>query len=97
MGQIASMRAFVTGTLNRNSGSFNMRAALLGQGITALPIWMVKPYLKNGMLVQVLSDYEAENIPFNAVYPKNRYVPLKVRSFLDFLKQRLEKEVLLEH
>ncbi|MGD8110581.1 LysR family transcriptional regulator [Vibrio sp. TRT 17S01] len=79
----------VSGSVSSNSGLCNMQSALEGVGITPLPIWMVKEHLKQGTLIQVLSEYQADNIPFSVVYPQNRYIPLKVRSFIELLKKRL--------
>ena len=84
----------VTGTFQSDSGDTNMEVALSGLGITALPIWMVKEHLRSGRLVQILTDYKADSIPFNAIYPQNRYVPLKVRCFVDFLKEKLAESAL---
>ncbi|WP_236632940.1 type 2 periplasmic-binding domain-containing protein [Endozoicomonas elysicola] len=48
---------------------YNVQLALIGAGITQLPIWMMKDDLESGSLVQVLCDYQADNIPFHAMYP----------------------------
>ena len=85
----------VTGTIVSDSGSYNMVSALAGLGITPLPIWMVKDHLATGKLIQILKQYPADNIPFNVVYPQSRYVPLKVRRFVELLKKRLEQHPML--
>lgn len=84
----------VTGTFQSDSGDTNLEVALSGLGITALPIWMVNEHLQSGKLVQLLSDYKGDSIPFNAIYPQNRYVPLKVRCFVEFLKEKLAESTL---
>ena len=76
----------VQGNFQSSNGDTNLEVALSGVGIAQLPIWMVDEHLKSGRLKQVLSDYKALSIPMNAIYPQNRYVPLKVRCFIDFLK-----------
>jgi DNA-binding transcriptional LysR family regulator len=86
----------VTGNLQSDNGDTNLEVVLSGLGITTLPIWMVDEYLRAGRLVQVLSDYQADQIPFNAIYPQNRYVPLKVRCFVDFLKEKLAESELFQ-
>lgn len=82
----------VTGSFRSNSGETNLELALAGAGITQLPIWMVAEHLKSGSLVQVLKEYQSDTIPINIIYPHNRYVPLKVRCFVDFVKSRLSKK-----
>jgi len=81
----------ISGSCRSDSGDANLALALAGVGITQLPIWMVKEHLDNGRLVLLLSEYQADHIPFNAVYPQSRYVPLKVRYFIDFLKVEMEE------
>lgn len=81
----------VKGNFQSSNGDTNLEVALTGLGIVQLPIWMVHEHLNSGRLVQVLSDYKAVSIPLNAIYPQNRYVPLKVRCFVDFLKIELAK------
>jgi DNA-binding transcriptional LysR family regulator len=35
--------------------------------------------------VEVLADYGGRSRPITLLYPHNRHVPLRVRSFVDFL------------
>ncbi len=86
----------VSGTFQSDNGDTNLEVVLAGLGITGLPIWMVDEYLRSGRLVRVLPDYQGDNIPFNAIYPQNRYVPLKVRCFVDFLKGKLAENELFQ-
>jgi len=76
----------IKGNFQSSNGDTNLEVALTGLGIVQLPIWMVDEHLKSGRLTQILTDYKAVSIPLNAIYPQNRYVPLKVRCFVDFLK-----------
>lgn len=86
----------VNGNFQSDNGDVLLEVALAGLGFAQLPIWMVGEYLKSGRLKQVLSDYEAQTLPFNAIYPQNRYVPLKVRCFVDFMKQKLSENSIYE-
>jgi DNA-binding transcriptional LysR family regulator len=79
----------VTGTFQSDNGDTNLEVVLSGLGITELPIWMVDEHLRSGRLIQLLTDYQADELPFNAIYPQNRYVPLKARCFVDFMKEKL--------
>ncbi|MBA5761073.1 LysR family transcriptional regulator [Vibrio sp. 404] len=82
----------VNGNFKSDNGDVLLEVALTGMGLVQMPIWMVKEHLDSGRLQQVLSDFAGQNLPFNAIYPQNRYVPLKVRCFVDFLKQKLSSE-----
>jgi len=81
----------VNGQMKCTNGDTLLEAALAGLGITELPIWMVRQYLSSGRLVQLLSDYKGISLPLNIIYPQNRYVPLKVRCFIDFLLNYAEE------
>ena len=78
----------VKGNFQSSNGETNLEVALTGLGIVQLPLWIVDEHLKSGRLIHVLSDYTTPSIPLNAIYPKNNYVPLKVRCFIDFFKKR---------
>ncbi|GGM16292.1 LysR family transcriptional regulator [Pseudomonas asuensis] len=79
----------VTGPLHANNGDLLAQAAEAGMGIALLPTFIVKKALEEGRLVCVMSDWQAPPISINAVYPTARRIPLKTRTFLDFLVQEL--------
>lgn len=78
----------VTGSLNSNNGDLLAAAAAQGVGITLAPDFIVGPELKKGRLVKVLEGFAAPSSPIYAVYPSRRYLPAKVRAFVDFLAER---------
>ena len=78
----------VAGSLNSNNGDLNVAAAVQGVGITLEPDFIVGAELKNGTLVRVLESFEAPALPIYAVYPSRRFLPAKVRAFVDFLAER---------
>jgi len=77
----------VNGTIRSSSGDVNLEAALNDLGIVALPHWMLKQHFDSGQLVPLLSEYRGMYVPINIIYPQNRYIPLKVRCFVDFLRE----------
>lgn len=64
---------------------------LAGLGITRLPMLNVEQELKTGQLVEVFSEYERYNIDCYLVYPSRKYMSAKVRCFIDFFTNELEK------
>jgi len=44
-------------------------------------------------LVRILSDWEADELTVFAVYPNRKFLPPKVRSFVDFLAERFGPEL----
>jgi DNA-binding transcriptional LysR family regulator len=79
----------VGGSLRTNSVEGLRAATLAGQGIGLLPIVSVSDDLRTGHLVRLLPDYRTPEVVVQAVYPPGQHIPVKVRTFLDFLVERL--------
>jgi DNA-binding transcriptional LysR family regulator len=64
--------------------------ALSGLGASLLPDWLIGDDVAEGRLVDVFPDHEVAVVdaPTGAwlVYPSRSYVPAKVRSFIEFLR-----------
>lgn len=86
----------VKGNFQCDNGDTILEFILSGTGIAQLPIWMVSEHIQAGRLKQLMTSYQTESIPFNAIYPKNRYTPLKVRSFTDFIKIKLAENSMFQ-
>lgn len=69
------------------------QCAISGMGLALLPNWLIGDDLRSRTLVNVFPSYEVTATEFNTaawlVYPSRAYVPLKVRVFIDFLKQQI--------
>jgi DNA-binding transcriptional LysR family regulator len=59
-------------------------AALMGLGVAILPDWLVQEDLMSGRLTRVLPDWQGVPLSANVVYPGQRMLPARVRSFIDF-------------
>jgi DNA-binding transcriptional LysR family regulator len=75
----------IHGTLAINSYIGMRRAALLGQGITRLPLYLVAEELRAGRLVEVLPDWRLPATPVSLVYPSREHLPQRSRVFRDFV------------
>jgi DNA-binding transcriptional LysR family regulator len=64
-------------------------AAIAGVGIARLPLWMVDTEIKAGLLRPILGDYKIPAFGIHAVFPTARQLPVKVRLFVDFIKEEL--------
>lgn len=60
-----------------------------GAGVALLPEFAVAPDLRAGRLRRVLPGWATAEQGVYAVYPSGRFMPAKVRAFVDFLVQRL--------
>ncbi|MCU5772523.1 LysR family transcriptional regulator [Erwiniaceae bacterium BAC15a-03b] len=77
-----------------NRGEAVLDAALSGMGIAWLPSFLSEQHVAEGRLVPVLSDYKSAELPVMALYPTKRYLPARVRVFIDTLVAaiRLQQE-----
>ncbi len=68
-----------------NNGESMRDAAIAGLGITILPLFIVADALKDGQLINALPHVYPVADTIYAVYPKNRHLPIKVRTVVDHL------------
>jgi DNA-binding transcriptional LysR family regulator len=78
----------VTSNLRSDSGLVSVNAAIEGLGVILEPTFLVSDALRRGLLVRLLPGWEADEFNLFAVYPNRRFLPSKVRSFVDFLAER---------
>jgi LysR family transcriptional regulator for bpeEF and oprC len=73
------------GNLCFNSSDALLRSAARGAGFVYVLDVLAQGYLGRGELVAVLPDWETAPQTFYAVYPPSRFVPPRVRLFVEFL------------
>lgn len=79
----------VSGTLRINDDDALSQAVLGGLGIALLPTFTVGRDLQRGKLQAVLSEYIPVERYIYACYFPSRYLPAKIRAFIDFFAQRI--------
>ncbi|HMW18252.1 MAG TPA: LysR family transcriptional regulator [Accumulibacter sp.] len=84
-GEVISYK--VSGSFECNDGAVLHQWALAGKGLAWRSLWEVGEDLRQGRLVSVLDDYAAPPVGIHAVFPERRHLPLRVRLFIDRLKQ----------
>ncbi len=72
-----------------DSGDAIRTAAITGLGIGYLPSYMIEKDVLEGRLLQVLADTRGEEVAIHAIYPNRRLLSVRVRAFIDALKQFL--------
>ncbi|WP_394886725.1 LysR family transcriptional regulator [Mesorhizobium sp. AaZ16] len=77
----------VSGPIEVNSPMAARAAAVAGLGFAILPDFIAAPDIADGKLVAMLDDRILPGGGIFAVYPHRRYLPAKVRVFVDFLVQ----------
>lgn len=75
-----------------NNGQVLASLAVQGLGVVYEPDFIVAQEIRAGRLVPLLPDYRPPRSPIAAVYPSRRHLSAKVRSFVDFLAARFERQ-----
>jgi DNA-binding transcriptional LysR family regulator len=70
-------------------------AACAGIGITSAFSYHFQTALERGALTSLLDEFQPATLPVNLVYTASRFLPIKMRAFLDFATPRL-REVFAE-
>ena len=70
-----------------------VESTLKGVGFARLPAFSCGAYLSDGQLIQLLPDHKlTPEMGIYAIYPDRRYLPLKVRKFIDLLSDHLSHQ-----
>lgn len=84
---------FVQGRTTISNAIALQQCAITGMGLVLLPNWLVDDDLRAGSLINIFPDYDVTATDFSTaawiIYPSRAYVPLKVRVFIDFLRDNL--------
>lgn len=80
----------VSGSMRANFGEPLRHAALLGQGISMHPNYMVMRDIQQNRLKKLLPAYQPNGLDIYAMYPSRRNLPGRVRLFLEFLRERFQ-------
>jgi len=82
----------VEGNWRSNNARALLEAARKGLGLSQMPASYVQEDIEKGALISVLNEYQPKGLGVWAVYPSSRHLSTKVRSFIDFLVEQLDKE-----
>jgi DNA-binding transcriptional LysR family regulator len=77
----------VGGVFECNDGAVLHEWALAGKGLAWRSLWEVGADIAARRLLTVLDDYAAPPVGIYAVFPQRRQLPLRVRLFIDLLRQ----------
>ncbi|MBV8159071.1 MAG: LysR family transcriptional regulator, partial [Dyella sp.] len=71
-------------SVSTNDADVYMGCALEGHGIARISRAMAEPYVNSGRLVEVMGDWQTDELPISAMYPQNRHLSAKVRVFVNW-------------
>jgi len=86
-GAEGEVKVQVAGRFRANNGHVIRGAILDGLGIGWIPEALIHDELKAGAVREVLTGYTMQPIEVHALYASARHLPVKVRAFVDFLKE----------
>ena len=84
----------IKSSLAANNAEVLKQCAIEGMGITLLPRFVVEAALSAGSLRQVMAAYTPTPSGLYAVRPSRRFVPARVRLFIDFLRESFGEDKL---
>ncbi|HIF9150335.1 TPA: LysR family transcriptional regulator [Photobacterium damselae] len=80
------------GTYRIDNAPAVLDATVSGLGIAYLSTYLLTDEIEKGKLIQLLPEWKADlELPIYAVYPRRKYLAPKVRSFIDFMSERMAK------
>jgi DNA-binding transcriptional LysR family regulator len=77
------------GQMTVNNGPALLQAALTGIGVAMLPDYLSAADVAAGRLTRLFAEYDLTRAPLQLVYLPDRHMTPKMRSFVDFVLQRL--------
>jgi DNA-binding transcriptional LysR family regulator len=84
----------VRGGMLTNNGETMRDLALRGLGVARLGLFHVAEDIRAGMLVELLSGFNPGDVEeINAIFLNQRFMPLRVRAFIDFLAERISPKL----
>lgn len=84
VGPDGNVAVSVSSRVSADGGEALLAMGITGTGILLQPLELVEKELESGRLVRLLPRYEAPARPLHLIYPRDRRMPPKLTSFLDF-------------
>lgn len=69
------------------------KMALSGNGYALLPSYIVREEVARGDLVPLFKDWRYEEVPVQLLYPQQKNMPPRLRTFIDFMARRLGEKL----
>jgi DNA-binding transcriptional LysR family regulator len=74
-----------------NDSQAMLKCALEGLGFLSIFDYFVEAHLKDGRMIEILKDYRSITQPLYVFYRQYKFLPLKIRVFVDFLCKKVEE------
>ncbi|MCY1348190.1 HTH-type transcriptional regulator PgrR [compost metagenome] len=77
--------------ISTNDAEVYVGCTLEGHGIARISRAMAEPYVASGRLVEILADWQTDELPISAMYPQNRHLSAKVRVFVNWAAEQFSR------
>jgi len=82
----------IEGNLVSKNGHALIANAMAGNGIIRVPRIYCPDAIEAGDLMEVLPKWHIPSVLFSVVYHRDKYQPKRLRTFIDFVKQKFESD-----
>lgn len=72
-----------------NDSRAMLKCAVQGLGFIKIFSYFVEEYIKNGTLIEILQNYREKPKAIYIFYQQQKFLPVKIRVFLDFLYEKV--------
>ncbi|MHC1549916.1 LysR family transcriptional regulator [Phyllobacterium sp. K27] len=90
IGPDGAVEASVRSVFLANNAFVLNDALCAGLGIGAVQLPLVQPLIDCGKLIRILPDYGYAPMDIHAVYVSGRFLPRKIKRFIDFLQMKMK-------
>jgi DNA-binding transcriptional LysR family regulator len=80
----------VKGNFKVDSFSGVREAVLSGLGVAICPVWLFNDQMQYESLQVILNDFQPTPLPIYAVYRRGRFIPAKVRCFIEYFTDKFK-------
>lgn len=87
----SSLTVPMSGQVMANDVGLIMAMVLAGDGVALLPVYLCLQACEEGKLRRVLPEWHAKADPIHIVYPRQRFMPPRLRAFIDLASLELRK------
>jgi DNA-binding transcriptional LysR family regulator len=79
----------VSSVFTTNNPDVILAAAVSGMGVCMMPTFLGGDAIRRGALTPLLQDFETLEVQLYAVYASRKFLPAKIRVFVDYLAEKI--------
>jgi DNA-binding transcriptional LysR family regulator len=79
----------VNSVFTTNNPDVLLAATVSGMGVALIPTFLASEAIRRGELIVLLQDFETLEVQIYAVYASRKFLPAKIRAFVDYLAEKI--------